>query len=141
MALCSQTEYSEAGVRGKLKYWGAEPDVIDEVIEILIQEKFIDDLRFAIAYVRDKVRLNHWGRIKVRYMLTMDRISHSIVDKALGEIDEDLYMETLTELLQKKSRELKGEANPYNKKQKLLKFVQGRGFEIDLALKVLKDLE
>lgn len=140
MALCSQKEYNEAGIRNKLKFWGAEPDDMDPIIEELIREKFINDLRFAMAFVRDKVRLNQWGRNKIRYMLSMERVKHSIIDQALEEIDEDLYTETLTELLQKKARELRGESNPYNKKQKLIKFAQGRGFEIDLALKVLKDI-
>jgi regulatory protein len=141
MALCSQKEYNEAEIRGKLKFWGVEPEDIDPIIEELIREKFIDDLRFATAFARDKVRLNQWGRVKIRYMLSMERVKHSIVDQALAAIDEDQYTESLTELLQKKSRELRGETNPHTKKQKLLKFAQGRGFEIDLTLRILKDLE
>ncbi len=140
MALCSQKEYNEAEIRNKLKFWGAETDDIDEIIGELIKEKFIDDLRYAIAFSRDKVRLNHWGRVKIRYMLSMERVSHSIVDQALEEIDEEQYADILQELLQKKARELKGESNPYNKRQKLLKFAQGRGFEVDLILRQLKDL-
>ena len=140
MTLCSQKEYNEAEIRNKLKFWGADPNDIDPIVEELIKEKFIDDLRFAIAFVRDKVRLNQWGRIKIRYMLSMERVKHSIIDQALVEIDEDLYAETLLELLQKKARELKSESNPYNKKQKLIKFAQGRGFEVDLVLRLLKEL-
>jgi regulatory protein len=140
MSLCSQKEYNEADIRGKLKFWGVEPSDIDEIIEELIREKFVDDLRYCIAFVRDKIRINQWGRVKVRYMLSMERIKHSIIDQALEEIDEETYSEALTELLEKKARELKSESNPYNKKQKLIKFAQGRGFEIDLILKVLKQM-
>jgi regulatory protein len=140
MALCSQKEYNESEIRGKLKFWGVEHDDIDDIIGELIREKFIDDLRFAIAFARDKTRLNHWGRVKIRYMLSMERIRHTVIDQALAEIDEEAYHETLRELLEKKSRELKGESNPYTKKQKLVKFAQGRGFEVDLVLSVLKEM-
>ena len=140
MALCSQKEYNEAGIRSKLKFWGAEPMDIDEIVEELIKEKFVSDLRFAIAFVRDKIRLNQWGRVKVRYMLSMERVKHSIIDQALEEIDEDNYAEILRELLEKKARELKGETNPLNKKQKLIKFAQSRGFEVELILRVMKEM-
>ena len=140
MALCSQKEYNEAGIRNKLKFWGAEPGDIDEIVEELVKEKFIDELRFAISFARDKIRLNQWGRIKIRYMLSMDKVDHSIIDQALEEIDEELYADALQELLKKKTRELKSESNPFNKRQKLIKFAQGRGFEIDLILKALREM-
>ncbi len=140
MALCSHKEYSEADIRGKLKFQGTSPEDIDSVVEQLIKEKFIDDLRFTIAYVTDKIRLNQWGRIKIRYMLSMDKIKHSIIDQALEEIDQEVYAETLKELLEKKARELKNESNPHTKKQKLIKFAQSRGFEVDLVLRLLKEM-
>jgi regulatory protein len=141
MALCSQKEYNEANIRSRLKTWGADANDIDDIIDELIREKFIDDLRYATAYVRDKVRLNQWGRVKIRYMLSMEHIKHSLIDQALAEIDEDEYLQTLQDILAKKSRELRGESNPYQKRQKLVKFAQGRGFEVDLALEVIKEME
>lgn len=140
MALCSRKEYSETDIRGKLKFWGTSPEDIDSIVEQLIKEKFVDDLRFTIAFVRDKVRLNKWGRIKIRYMLSMDKVKHSMIDQALEEIDEEVYADALQELLQKKARKLKSESNPFTKRQKLIKFAQGRGFEIDLIIKQMKDL-
>lgn len=140
MSLCSKTEYSEADIRGKLKFWGVDSVDIDAIIEQLQKEKFIDDLRYAIAYVRDKVRINRWGRVKIQYMLSMARIKHSVIDQALNEIDEEAYAELLKELLVKKARELKNESDPHHKKQKLVKFAQGRGFEVEQILKQLKDL-
>jgi regulatory protein len=140
MALCSKQECSEADIRGKLKFWDTAPEDIDDIMEVLVKEKFIDELRYASAYVRDKVRLNLWGRIKIRYMLSMEQVKPSIVDKALEEIDEELYGDALQQLLQKKDRELKNESNPFSKRQKLIRFAQGRGFEIDLIIRQLKDL-
>ncbi len=140
MALCARKENSESDIRGKLKIWEIEQDDTDWVVAELVKQKFVDDLRYAIAYVRDKVRFNQWGRIKIRYMLSAGKISPSIIEQAFEHIDEDSYADTLKLLLQKKSREMKRETNPYAKKQKLVKFAQGRGFEIDLVLRELQEL-
>jgi regulatory protein len=140
MALCSRKECSQADIRGKLKTWGITEEDGEAVIQELVRQKFIDDLRFTIAYVKDKVRLNQWGRIKIRYMLSMAKVSHSLIDQAFETIDEDTYADTLKELLQRKTRDLKRETNPYTKKQKLVKFAQGRGFETELIMRELHEL-
>jgi len=140
MALCSKKEYCEADIREKLKFWEISPEDADLIIRQLVKEKFIDDLRFTMAYARDKVRLNKWGRIKIRYMLSMIVTDHSIVDRALAEIDEEFYADALQDLLRKKFRLLKSESDPFSKRQKLIRFAQGRGFEIDLIIKQIKDL-
>ncbi|MDD4644737.1 MAG: regulatory protein RecX [Bacteroidales bacterium] len=140
MALCSRQEYCEANIRAKLEFWGIAPEDIDPVIEQLIREKFIDVLRYATAYVRDKVRINHWGRIKIRYMLSIEKLKHSIVDQAIEEIDEELYTDVLKDILTKKALSLKNEADPYSKRQKLVKYAQSRGFEIELIIIQIKDI-
>ena len=140
MALCSRKEYSEAQIRSKLAFWGAEEEDVDEVIRQLIREKFIDDLRFATAFVRDKVRLNQWGRIKIRYMLSMEKVAGSTINAAIEQIDPSAYEEILLSLLQKKSRELRNETDPFARKQKLIRFAQGRGFEPDLAARLIKGI-
>lgn len=140
MALCSKKEYCEAEIREKLKFWETSQEDTDLIVNQLAKEKFIDDLRYTMAYVRDKIRLNKWGRIKIRYMLSMIITDHSIVDQAIAEIDEEFYADALQDLLLKKIRLLKNESNPFSKRQKLIKFAQGRGFEIDLIIKQMKDL-
>ena len=141
MALCSQREYNEAEIRSKLKLWGAEEGDIDKIMEELVKENFIDDLRFAVAYARDKVRLNHWGKIKVRYMLSMARVSHNIIDQALNEIDDEVYLDVLGELLKKKTRELKNESDTNLKRQKVVRFAVGRGFEMEQIIRVGNSLK
>lgn len=140
MSLCSQKEYSEHEIRAKLKFWEVAPGDAEWVVGQLKEEKFIDDLRFAKAYALDKVRLNHWGRIKIRYMLSGARISSAHIDLAIAEIDEGVYSGVLKELLGKKSRELARESDPNSKKQKLIRFAQGRGFEVELILRLLKEI-
>jgi regulatory protein len=140
MALCSRQEHSETEIREKLKFWEIPKEDIDVIVGKLITEKFIDDLRYAIAYARDKNRLNKWGRIKIRYMLSMGKVNPSTIDTALESIDEELYADALRDLLRKKSWELKNEPNPYTKRQKLIKFAQGRGFEVELIIRLVTDL-
>ena len=140
MTLCSQREYNEAEIRSKLKTWGAEAVDIEEIMEELISQNFINDLRFAVAYARDKVRLNHWGKIKVRYMLSMARVSHAIIDQALNEIDDEVYLDVLGDLLKKKARELKNESDASLKRQKSVRFALGRGFEMELIINVANSL-
>jgi regulatory protein len=140
MGLCSRQEFSESGIRSKLEFWETAPADIESIISRLTEEKFIDDQRYANAYVKDKVRLNQWGRIKIRYMLSMEKVSHAIIEQAITEIDEELYADALQDLLIKKARNLKSESNPFTKRQKLIKFGQSRGFEVELILRQIKDL-
>jgi regulatory protein len=140
MALCSRQEYCESAIRSKLEFWEVSPDDTESIISQLIREKFIDDLRYAQAYVKDKVRLNHWGRVKIRYMLSMEKVGHPIIDQAMESIDDELYADALHDLLIKKARALQRESNPFTKRQKLIRFAQGRGFEVDLIMKQIKDL-
>jgi len=138
MALCAHQEYCEYDIRGKLKTWGIGERDGDAIIQELTRQKFIDDLRFSVAFVQDKVRLNQWGRIKIRYMLSSRKIAGSIMDQALDRIDGNLYTQTLREMLQKKDRSVATEENPRIRREKLIRFALGRGFEMDEILKILK---
>jgi regulatory protein len=140
MALCAGQEYCEADVRSKLRGWGAQSSDIDEIISELIKESFIDDLRYAVSYASDKVRLNQWGRVKIRYMLSAKKISGQTINKAFEEIDEEVYSETLRELLVKKERTLRSEKDAWTKRQKLIRFALGHGFETDEIIKILNGL-
>jgi len=138
MALCARQEYCESDIRGKLNTWGIGEGDGDAIIQELTRQKFIDDLRFSVAFVQDKVRLNQWGRIKIRYMLSSRKIAGSIMDQALDRIDGNHYTQTLREILQKKDRSLATEENPRIRREKLIRFALGRGFEMDEILKILK---
>jgi len=137
MAFCARQEYCESDIRGKLKTWGITETDSDYIIKELIRQKFIDDLRFTMAFVRDKIRFNQWGRIKIRYMLTGRKISGSIINQALDGINEDLYTEILQDLLRKKEQTLVAETDPWILKQKLIRFATSRGFEMDEIIKTL----
>ncbi|MGD9929803.1 MAG: regulatory protein RecX [Mangrovibacterium sp.] len=139
-ALCSRSERSSGNIRQKLLEWGLMMDEAEMVLERLIAEKFQDDDRFARSYVRDKFRFNKWGRVKIVHHLRAEKIAPAIIDLALGEIEEDAYRETLARLLEEKNKNTRA-ANQYDRKAKLFRFAQSRGFEADLIYAVFDELE
>ncbi len=137
--LCSKSEKCRSEVMEKLKLWGLSGNESETVIETLIAEKYIDDERFACAYVKDKFRFNHWGRQKIEYMLRSKKISQEIIERALGEIEDKGYSDELRKLLTDKAKSIKVK-DSYDKRNKLMRFALGRGFESEQIYAALKEL-
>ncbi|MFA5327697.1 MAG: regulatory protein RecX [Prolixibacteraceae bacterium] len=138
--LCSQSEKCTSDIQDKLKLWGFSEDVSEPVIEQLIAEKYLDDERFARAYVKDKFRFNHWGKQKIEYMLHAKKINREILELALEEIDAENYSENLMKLLADKEKTIKAK-DQYDKRNKLMRFALGRGFESGKIYDALKELK
>ena len=134
--LCAQAEHCEAEMRDKLKRWEIDAEAQDRIISRLIKERYIDDERFARAFVKDKVRYNKWGRRKVQQALWMKRISEDIQQMVLDEIDEKEYIDVLKPLLKQKQRSIKA-SSEYELKQKLVRFALGRGFDFGIIRKCM----
>lgn len=132
-AYCSQAEHCTAEVSGKLQQWGAASEQIGQVLAVLESEGFLDDRRYAEAFVRDKFRYNKWGRIKIARALREKGIGQNITDIALQQLDPDDYKGVLQDLLKAKQRSVKGRTK-YEEKQKLIRFALGRGFEMQMIL-------
>ena len=135
-ALCAQAEHCEQEMRDKLKRWELDTAAADRIIARLQKERYIDDARYARAFVKDKIRYNKWGRRKVEQALWQKRIADDIRQQVLGEIDENEYLDVLRPLLKQKRRTTKAE-NDYALNQKLVRFALGRGFTFDLIRKCL----
>ena len=133
---CSGAEHCRQEVRAMLERRGAESVDIDSIIGHLIKEGYIDESRYARAFVHDKVRFSKWGRIKIAQALWQKRIPQDIADAALSSIDEDEYLAALKEVLKSRCRTVKG-ATEYERKMKTMKTVCGRGYEPSLVRKVL----
>lgn len=125
---CSRSEHCTSEVFEKLKLWGLQEEDAAPVIEKLTKEKYIDDERFARAYVKDKFRFNHWGKQKIAFMLRAKNISPEIQEQAFEEIQEEKYSDELQRLLTDKERSIKAK-DKYDKRNKLMRFALGRGFE------------
>lgn len=138
-ALCSSAEHCTADIREKLARWGLTEADSCTIIDRLVQERFIDEQRYAVAFVKDKFRFSGWGRIKMRYALQQKRIDGSDIDHALATLDEEQYNDRLLELLQAKSRSIRDD-DPEARRAKLFRFAASRGFESALIFNALKQV-
>ena len=135
-ALCAQAEHCQQEMRDKLKRWGIDESTQDRIIQRLINERYIDDERYARAFVKDKIRYNKWGRRKVEQGLWQKRIDPDIQQRVLDEIDENEYLNVLRPLLRQKQKTIKAQ-NDYERHQKLMRFAIGRGFTFDIIRQCL----
>ena len=127
--LCSRREYCVADVLKKAAD-GLEGDraAAQEVVDVLVKEKYVDDLRYASAFARDKSAIQGWGEVKIRYMLSAKGVPRDVIDKALEEIDQDKADSRLEKLLQNKLKSLKDDPQC---RLKLFRFALGRGYSYD----------
>lgn len=135
-ALCAQAEHCQQEMRDKMRRWETAPEVQERVIARLMKERFIDDERYARAFVKDKIRYNKWGRRKVQQGLWMKHIDDDIQQRVLDEVDNAEYLAVLKPLLKQKAKSIKAE-NDYELTQKLVRFALGRGFTYDIIRQCL----
>jgi regulatory protein len=115
----------------KMRRWEVPEDAQARVMQRLISERYVDDERYAQAFVKDKIRYNKWGRRKVEQALWQKRIDEDIRKRVLDEVDDDEYLSVLRPLLKQKRRSIKAQ-NDYELNQKLMRFALGRGFTFDI---------
>ena len=135
---CAYQERAQQEVRDKLYDWGLWPDAVENIIVNLIGGNFLNEERFAKAYVQGKFKQKGWGRIKIKQGLKLKKIPDALLKKALATIDADEYTAMLAKVLQKKAALLK-EKDPYKRRYKLQQYAMSRGFESDLINDVLKE--
>lgn len=131
-ALCAYQERCQFEIDQKLISWGFFSEERQQLIADLISNRFLDEERFASAYVSGKFRIKKWGRIKIKSHLAQKHVSNYSIQKGLKEIDGDEYWETLLHLARKKSEDLKNEKESWTKKTKIMRFLQSKGYESDL---------
>lgn len=127
--LCSRREYCISDVRQKaLKALDGDASAVEEVVATLVRERYVDDLRYASAFARDKSSIQGWGEVKIRYMLSAKGISREIIAEALAEIDHERASSRLDKLMENRYRSLKEDPQC---RLKLLRFGLGRGYGYD----------
>ena len=130
-ALCARSEHCQWEMLEKMRRWELDDAALARVMARLVKERYVDDERYARAFVKDKVRYNKWGRRKVEQALWQKRIDDDIRERVLDEVDEEEYLNVLRPLLKQKRKSTKAE-NDYELKQKLVRFALGRGFTYDI---------
>ncbi|KGN72683.1 recombinase RecX [Porphyromonas gulae] len=135
-AYCARTEHCRSEVAAKLRQAGADDRMIEQVLQRLVDDRFIDEERFARAYARDKYRFNGWGPKRIALELTKRHIPDSIITSALSDLEEgeDKIEDSLTRLLKRKLRSIK-DTDDRSCLHRLVRWAVGRGFEYEQVMK------
>ena len=115
----------------KMRQWGVSEEEQAQVMQRLVSERYVDDERYARAFVNDKVRYNKWGRRKVEEALWLKHIDKEISKRVLDEVDDNEYLNVLKPLLKQKRKTISAKSD-YELRMKLIRFALGRGFTIDI---------
>lgn len=140
MAQCSRREYCCEDIRNKLDSWGVGISDSERIIGTLLKENFINESRFASAFVKDKFRYNKWGKIKISMHLRAKKIPSDIIKTALDEIDYDVYSNTIKSIIVSHRKTVKAK-NQYDLRAKLLRHVLSKGFESSIVYEILNESE
>lgn len=132
---CSRAEKCESDVRTYLFKQSVDTNVISKIVESLVADKFVDNARYARAFVSDAFKFNKWGRLRIRQALLAKGISEKLMTQPLSEIDETEYMSLLDSLLRAKLKSVHDD-DEYKVKASVFRFAYSRGFEPELVEKV-----
>ena len=136
---CAYQERCVKDVRDKLKTFDLPQEEKDKILDYLLDNRFVNDERFARSFVRGKINQSGWGVNKIRFHLMQKGIAKETIDEALGQTDEDLYRQRLIDILKTKSKTIKAETD-FERKRKLAAYAMQKGFEASLVWEVLKEL-
>jgi regulatory protein len=132
---CSYQDRCTQEVRTKLATFDIPSSDKDKIMQVLVDDGFIDDERYASTFVRSKIHLKKWGVNKIRMSLKMKGISDEIIQNALAEIDPEVYREELIKVLKAKKI---NESDPYKRKAKLAQYAMQKGYEASLVWDVIR---
>ena len=136
---CAYQERCVKDVRDKLKTFDIPEEEKSKILDYLLDNRFVNDERFAKSFVRGKVNQSGWGINKIRFHLMQKGIDKEIIDEALEQTDEEVYRQRLIDILKTKSKTIKADSD-FEKKRKLATYAMQKGFEGNLVWEVLKDL-
>ena len=128
---CAYQERCHRDIERRLQEWNVDIDIQDEIMAELIQQNFLNEERFALAFVSGKVNIKRWGKYKITYELRSRNISDYVIKKAIGQIDEEQYILNLKTLIQLKNSLIIAK-NDFEKRMKLVKYLASRGYETSL---------
>lgn len=135
---CAYRERAPLEVLEKLRGYGLISGDVEQVLEELIRDGFLNENRFAMSYANGKLRQKKWGKIRIRRELEQYKIDSNCIDMVLEAIPNDEYQDILKKLVDKKWLSLKI-SDPFIRNHKAAQFVISKGFEPSLIWKYLKD--
>lgn len=139
MRLCARAEKSQEDARRLMRGWGLAERDAEGVLAKLVRDRFIDDARYAGAFVREKLRLSGWGEYKIRTALQRKRIDRALIDAALAEADRSGMDERLRRQLERKARTAKY-TTQYELKTKLIRYGLSLGYNYETVVEAASGL-
>ncbi|HLP12845.1 MAG TPA: regulatory protein RecX [Flavobacteriales bacterium] len=136
---CAYQERSHYEVKEKLYSWGLYSTDVNEIISHLISNNFLNEERFAEAFVSGKFKIKGWGRNKIKQALKLKKVSDPNIKNAFKQLDADDYFKKLKSIAVKKNKLIK-ENNHLKRKFKLVSFLATKGYEHDLINEVVKEV-
>lgn len=133
---CAYQDRCHQEVRYRLIQWGVYGDDLENILIDLIQERFLDEERYARSFARGKFRMKQWGRQRIVRELKKRDISEYCIRAGLAEIEEEEYLQTLHELLSRKKERLDTNLTAFECRQLLIRHGLSKGFEMDLVQQV-----
>lgn len=139
---CAYQERTQEEVRQRLSKWGVTGTESEEIIAELISLNYLSEERFAKTYAGGKFRQKNWGRMKIKQELSRRGLTDYTIRQGMNEIDDNAYQQTLRELLIKKLGALeRTESDKLKRKQKLVRYALGKGYESELVWRVVNSFE
>ncbi len=140
MKYCARYESSEWQVLNKMMQWGSLPSDRERKIKILKEQSFVDDVRFADAFVKDKLKFKGWGKKKIQVHLQAKGVSKSIILSALNNLDDVEYVQKAIDLAKRKLELLKTKKDASSKEAKLFRYLLQKGFGVEVVYQCLEQL-
>ena len=137
---CALRERSPSELSEKIQSWGAAEEDAAKLVAELSKEGFVDEQRFANAFCNDKFEFNSWGKQKIKAHIHSHKLSEEAIQNALNRIDSDKYALRLFELAKDKWERLAKEED-FERKQKTIAYLAGKGFEPDLSWNTIYSLK
>lgn len=133
--LCARSEQCSNDIRQKLYKAGLHEEEVEQVMEQLVEMKFIDDARYAGAFARDKARFAGWGPLKIRAALAVKRIPSDIIREAIDTISPEEFLEIAMKILASKS--LNADLEKADDRARMMRHLYARGFDAGMASKAI----
>lgn len=137
--LCARAEKSSGDARRLMRTWGVPEGEREGVLQRLLRERFIDDRRYASAFVRDKIALSGWGPYKISTALAAKGVAREIIEEALGECDRSKMDSRLDQMLQRKLNSLRG-GTSYERRAKLMRYGLSLGYNYSIVADKVEEL-
>jgi regulatory protein len=137
-AYCAYQERSHQEVKNKLLNLGVYGNEVDEMISLLITDGYLNEERFAKAFAGGKFRVKHWGRVKINRELEARGLTRNCINSGMAEIDEEDYLQSLINLLEKKAAQVQ-ETDSFVRKDKIARFAISKGYEPEMVWKIMQE--